>query len=560
MEDMKNPAKRYLRVALPAALVVAILTVTHFVLSSVGELWYGTDLKNAWALSTPFFTRVFWPLVVVATVFGVGLWYAFRYRNPNGGLGAAYILLAVLLTVGMAIPGSPFISAANRSGFETKKNYLENLTVSKDSHPEYLVRQNYVQAQTILSETLNDSVVGGLTQLQYTSANGEPAWCAGVLSVKDGRGRQYVNGVRCLTNEAKILKANFSGRVPSINGAFSTNLAKQVAEARPGLSIDEMDVRFAIRDGKALSVASVTRIERDAYTPHKVPAGVFVFDEKGSMTYRASVKSGEFGFAVLPYSIAENVRAALNTRAGFWCQNHLTKPKCVAKNQPLEDTHHVGGEVAGGDVNAANYSEFVLIRKDGSIGMVTPLTMYGKGRNVVAYLDVDADSVTSGKMPKAVLYTDVMEVSNRMLAQVISPTYTADITWITEVNGDGDTASGSRIYEVTPTKAGEVFATIGTASNPQYAVTVKAGIEDDSLEFSWCISDYTTQKQIECRSRKDGEAPIGTLRGLANNTTNPTEGSTPGVPSTITSSFDTSKLSDAEKLALIAQLAKELQR
>ena len=115
-------------------------------------------------------------------------------------------------------------------------------------------------------------------------------------------------------------------------------------------------------------------------------------------------------------------------------------------------------------------------------------------------------------------------------------------------------ASGSRIYEVTPTKPGEVFATIGTATNPQYSVRVQASIKNDSLEFSWCVFDHLSQKQIECRARNQGEAPIGTLRGLVsqNNNTNNTDSVSVG------SGFDTSKLSDQERIALIAQLAEEL--
>lgn len=549
--------KRLVRVAIVVAALVAILGTVHTVLTNVGELWYATDLKDAWALATPAFTRVVWPLIAVVCVIGAGVYFLARYRKPNPAMGAGLLVAGALLFVGLVIPGSPFISAANRSGFEAQKTYLENLDVTETAHPEYQVRQNYVQAQTILNNTLNDSVVGGLTQLQYTTANQAPAWCAGVLSVKDNHGRQYVQGVRCLSNDGKVLKASFKGRVPSFGGAHSTNLAKQIAEAKPGMSIDEMDVRYAIVNGKAMSVASVTRLEKDAYTPHRVPGGVFVFDENGKMTYKAEVKKGDFSFAVVPYLVAEEIRGALNTRAGFWCANHLTKVKCVQKNQPLEDTQHMGGEEVAGGVNAANYAEFVLIRKDGSIGMVTPLTMYGKGRNVVAYLDVDADTVSNGVVPHATLYKNVMEVSNLMLAQTIAPAYTADITWIDEIAGDGETTSGSRIYEVTPTKPGEVFATIGTATNPQYDVLVSASIEDDSLEFSWCISDHQTKKEIECRTRNQGEAPIGTLRGLAQNQTNNVDhtGDTQ-----IDSKFDTSKLSDQEKIALIAQLAEELKK
>jgi hypothetical protein len=540
------------KLVITAGVLVALLAV-HFGLSAVAELWYGTTVKNLWALNTPFFLRVFWPFVLLLLIGGYG---ALMFSNGSEKAGSFLVGVAVLGVLGSFIPGSPTVSAANRSGFEAKQTYLSNVRVTTDAHPEYLERPNFVQAAKIITETVNDSTVGGFTQAQYTVANGEPAWCVGVLSIKDGRGRQYVNGVRCLNSENKVEKAEFKGRVPSMNGSFSTNLRKQIAEAKPGMSINEMDVRYAIVGNKAISVASVTRIARDAYTPHQVPGGVFVFDETGAMEYREEVKSGDFDFAVLPYSIAEEVRSALNTRAGYWCMNHLTKAKCTKKNQALEDTQHVAGAVQQGDVNAENYSEFVLHRANGTIGMVTPLTMYGKGRNVVAYLDVDADTLKANQMPKATLYEGVMEVSNRLLAQTITPAYTADITWITEIGGASDMASGSRIYEVTPTKAGEVVATIGTATNPQYKVTVAASVKDDSLDFTWCISDLNTGKQIECRSRANGEAAIGTLRGIASQS--PAGVTTETEETKVSKEFDVSELSVEELQKLINDAAKEL--
>jgi hypothetical protein len=179
--------------------------------------------------------------------------------------------------------------------------------------------------------------------------------------------------------------------------------------------------------------------------------------------------------------------------------------------------------------------------------------MYGKGRNVVAYLDVDADTVTANQMPTATLYEGVMEVSNRLLAQTITPAYTADITWITEVNGASDTSTGSRIYEVTPTKPGVVIATIGTATNPQYKVIVNATVKDDSLDFAWCISDLNTGKELECRTRAQGEAAIGTLRGIAGQTQSP---ATPGT--VVNKGFEVSDLSVAELQQLINDAAAEL--
>jgi hypothetical protein len=149
------------------------------------------------------------------------------------------------------------------------------------------------------------------------------------------------------------------------------------------------------------------------------------------------------------------------------------------------------------------------------------------------------------------------EVSHLALVQALTPTYTSDLNWISEVAGDGDTSTASRIYEVTPTGPGTMRLTIGTATNPQYLVDVTAGLSGDDLDFSWCISTDPEKKGekprlIECRRRSDGEAPIGTLRGLASATA-PTGGESENTPAT-----DLSDLSKEQLLKLIEAAAREL--
>ena len=144
--------------------------------------------------------------------------------------------------------------------------------------------------------------------------------------------------------------------------------------------------------------------------------------------------------------------------------------------------------------------------------------------------------------------------------QALTPTYTSDLNWIGEVAGDGDTSTASRIYEVTPTSPGAMRLTIGTATNPQYLVDVTAGLNGDDLDFSWCVSTDPEKKGeaprlIECRRRSDGEAPIGTLRGLASAAAPVTGGETKDGPVT-----DLSSLSKAELLELIEEAARELAR
>jgi hypothetical protein len=106
-----------------------------------------------------------------------------------------------------------------------------------------------------------------------------------------------------------------------------------------------------------------------------------------------------------------------------------------------------------------------------------------------------------------------------------------------------------------------MLLTIGTATNAQYYVEIEATVSGGSLEFSWCIYGDTRReleaRALDCRSRGDGEAPIGTLRGVAiggSVDAQPTPGELNG------SNLDLSQLSADELKELINNAVEELSR
>lgn len=566
-----NKKKKY-DTALKVAMVVLPLAVLAGLAWSYGELWLQTYASAAFRAST-FGLTVLIVGIGAAIAGGVLVFggrpdrYGYsreekpaKSRKVRDGAGIAIIAFAVLwfLLPGGVIPGVRLGSSQiARHGHDVR---VESLTVnvkeSESERPAWLARANSVQAQRMINQYLSDPSVGGTTEIQRSLANGVPAWCAAALNVPDRFGRQYANLVICMDDEKQLAMAKFDGQAPTINGNFSSNLRKKVAELKAGLMIADEDVRYGIKDGKPFMVAATTRYT-GWFNNLTVPAEIVVMDESGTIRLESSLTAAEFDVPLLPVKIARDLREALNDRGGYWCLNHLGKAKCLSRNTPYEDTQSSAGTKVTGDVNAENYSEFTLQREDGTWVYVTPMTYYGKGRTITGYFEVFAGEVKIGEIPKATLWSGISEVSHLAIVQALTPTYTSDLNWIGEIAGDGDTSTASRIYEVTPTSTGAMRLTIGTATNPQYLVDVTAGLNGDNLDFSWCISTDPEKKGekprlIECRRRSDGEAPIGTLRGLAASTPS-------GVQSgTATVNTDLSKLTDKELVALIEAAAKEL--
>lgn len=547
-----------------AGIVIALCAVSY----TYGELWLRTWVWNTVKASTPLWVLLLIPVIITPAIGLVLLtWPVERpriYLEPGTRkkIRNRSIIGAVMVAFGLTnllVPGVGLLGSQTwRNNHESLREIATNVTESTKAHPSYMPRPNSVQANRVSLELLNDVSISSTTPAQYTSANGKTAWCLGGMGRADRLGRKYTTRVVCIDDMNVLTRAAFTGVVPSIDGSFSTNLRKKVAEAQPGLSVAIEDVRFMIKDGDPLMIVPAT-FRRGGINPITLPAGVFMYDVNGTLSYDKDVSSGEYGVAVLPYKVARDIRASLNERAGFWCSNNLNKDKCLKLNIPYEATTAVNDEEQS-DVNSDNYSEFVLYRADGTIVMVTPLTNYGKGRNITAYLEVPADAVSYGVLPKATLYTGVNEVSHRVIVQALTPAYTSDLTWLTEIDASADQATSSRIYEITPTTPGSLRLTIGTATNPQYIVDVEATLSDDSTEFSWCIytapSSANASRKVECRKTSDGEAPIGTLRGI--NLAAPT--TTPATPSVVDPSSDLTKLNDDELLQLIKEAAEELAR
>ena len=502
--------------------VVTFLAIGLSVWIAKSPLFMGTRVADTLAMAK---AGVIVLALICAIIVGVSvaIWPFAAYNQPKNAvrislIGATVAVISFVLLLPV-IPGSPARSAY-RSGFDSLQTFSTNVVETKAARPSYETRLNAVMAENILRASLQDTAswIPAEAQPQYSVANGETAWCVGLLAkhrVPAASDRVYAKGVMCLVEESmKTVRADWSVRVPTTQGAYSTNLHKYVARLSRGLSVSESDVRFYIQDGKPNMLVPVTKVLSNGIDARRVTAGFVTIDPKGTLKLHTSAKAGEWPVPVIAYSTAAQVRESLNTRSGYYCSSRLKSPGCVAKAQPLEDTSSIDGAGSAGDPNAGNSTEFVLKRSDGRMVMVTPLTPYGNSRNVVAYLEVVVDELNGTKIPAAKLYKVTPEASNLAIAQAVTAAYTADIAWTSEVTEESAQQSASRIFEITPAGQGEVVATIGNATNPEYLLRVKPALVSGSLRFSYCIHSYSTGEKLDCRESTQPAARIGTLRGV----------------------------------------------
>lgn len=433
------------------------------------------------------------------------------------GLVLASIMLLLLLPV---VPGSP-ARQAYRAGFDSLAKFSDEVVETEVERPAYSERLNAVMAENILRASMQDTAswIPEDVQPQYSVVDNQAAWCVAFLAqhrIPVLLDRVYAKGVMCLLEETmKTVQADWNTYVPTVRGAYSTNLRKMVARFERGLSVAESDVRYYIQDGKPYVLAPVTKVVGNGFDGRRVTAGFITINPEGTMMLHKTAKAGEWPVPVIAYSTAAQVRESLNTRAGYYCRTRLKSPGCVKKINPLEDTSSVAGINGAGDPNYGNSTEFVLRRADGRLVMVSALTPYGNSRNVVAYLEVVVDELESEQVPAATLYSVRAEASGLSIAQAVTAAYTADISWTSEVTDASAQKAASRIYEITPGAKGEVVATIGNATNPEYLLRVRPTLSDGSLRFSYCMYTYDTNAKVDCRESTQSAARIGTLRGVA---------------------------------------------
>jgi hypothetical protein len=522
MEEKNKNMARLLRATkwvAPIAILVAVIAA----LWQMSAYYLGTGLAREGYFSWPFLVTVVLPVLVFI---GIGFaafaaydssqyskhLYTEAGKNARKAREKRQRLISVLLLVSMILPLGWFTQGVrwiNRYGYETTAVYTANLEVVANAPtPTYDTRLSVPQARLQLRQALSGTG-GKLGDVAYIGNKETPEYCAPVLR-NATLGRVWTREILCLDPATGTTRsAKFTGNVGSVEGAWSSKLADQVASVRRGMVFTPGDEYGYITDeGQARLVVPVQVGTGEWNRRYDVAGGVVVFEADGTRVYKTQVNVGEIPGPVLPMAIAESVRRSVNTSEGF--VKHRNPRRSEAS---LEGTNMAEGTGAT-DPNAENPSEFVLVR-NGRLYYVTPLTPYGQSQTVVAYLEVAADEVRSGEMPEAKLYRLAEpQASLQLIVQRVTSLYDADIEWM-EANEATDASNKARIYEITPADAGRVTLTIGTGTQSLYRVWVESALDGQNKFGTICIHRFRDNVQIRCDSSDSDPAPVGALRGIA---------------------------------------------
>lgn len=503
----------------------AIKVLLWMFIGLAGLCWFIWD-GSAWNLGTEFprfVERAQFPFLFIVVPICLVAAAAYAIWNRIGNWGVSFAIVAAIVILGVGF------KPAWQSEWRVYRDYGSAVTESKKL-PDWQMRVNRPQARIDIQRSLGDTR-GKLGDPTYIpDAPGGPAWCA-TITAEATIDRVWTTAVACLPDlkGRKTQIAKFpAATVGSWDGEWSSNLRNQVVEEERGLHFREQDAYGYIdKDGKPHLIAPVTRLSGSITTIHEVPAGVVEFGPDGTAKYRPNVERVGIPGPVMPMLIAENIRAGLNARDGLVSYDKPNRNKNAY--QSTSD-----GDVS--DPNSDNPTEFVLRRcdpgsapadrpadstttvddcKNPRVVYVTPLTPYGTGRNVTAYLEVEADVVHDGKLPKATLYRlPEPQAATGTIAQTIASLYDADLSWATDNNG-GASNNLARLFELTPTGPDSLVATIGVGSKSIYRLYIDPTSDDNGTFGQMCIHSFADDKKIRCDSADAQPLPVGSIRGIA---------------------------------------------
>lgn len=485
--------------------------------------YFGTNVANWMRTSTPFWLMV-WPFVFMILLFIVA---AYLFSEVGKAAGA----IVTFLAFAMLLPFTYEVRQLNRSSYDAVSWYSANLAEVKDAHPVYQTRLNIPQARVTM-ERSTTGITGTMSDVTYIGNAYTPMYCAQM--VRDAQlGREWVKNIICLdtaTGKVQTVNVGDNAHIGVDSGAWSSRLGAQIARIQRGLAFDAQDVYSYIdKDGKGYVVVPVTQISGFGHSPHSEPAGVVVFDaDTGHTHWHKTLKPGEIPGPVMPISIAAQAREAVNTKDGF-----VRFQKTGRNPNALKPAS-----------NGSNDSEFTLLRADGRLVYVTPMTPARAGGNVTAYVEVLADEVQAHTPPTGTVYRlPNREASTNSIADRIRTLYDADVDW-----------NVIHFYEVTPGGPGEMVATAGQGDQTLYRFRIQSTLQDNNQFGQICVYRYRDDQKIRCDSAAGDPTSIGALRGVVSGT-----GDQPETPSPATAApAPATGLETATDAQLLAELQKRM--
>lgn len=455
----------------------------------------------------------------------------FRYSSSYSWKAPEIVASAVsvVLIVGL-LAGTFFLR------YETDAKYrVDSISYTEDAAPDFAARYPYRVANGLMPRSVGDAENVRVTRAGYTDPS-QGEWASlvsGVGSLRPSMGVVVKDGSRfdrcdwpSTAGGGFDVAFGRTGTVGALHGGLGNRLARQLRQVQRYTS-PQWDGMGAWCDGgpwvliPATKPAGIIRV-------HAVPAGAWVIDPSGTISWHGSISPGQFPVPVIGPDLARgmvdaNRRVTREGELAGWRSVLLSSAK-VGLVRPEGADSDGRSE---GNPDYGNAGEFLLQTLDGRWVYVTPLTPVGASETVVALAVVEAGEMVAGRLPAVTIHRldeSLRRRSNLELAKVLRTSFDADVQW----------EAGYEIFELAPLDGGNWSATIGQSLEVKY----RAVVEPDGAA---CLYLFDSMTLVRC----SGESR--SLRTVLE-----------GVPSAATGTGDLGTMSETELYDLLARIAEEL--
>lgn len=407
--------------------------------------------------------RVGWPLLLILATIILTIYLAATKR------GVALISiggLAFLVTMGYAI---------GLHGYNISKKFEEGHTVSVDEPVNYADRAPWVVANNYAQRNQGD-VIGERSAIHYVPAKKD-------ADAADGEGTsRYTTLIRGKAlfglagyEAIQALEMPTTGTIPKSAGSYcempdgmdsklesfwpAHSLTWGIHAKKPFAHWKNEDA-YAYCDDDNNPIVVVPLYAYEGFLVNiQVPDGAAVYTKDGLEILKPEelADKGIQGPSY-PRSIAKSQRTSINAGGtlGDWWGYRF--------GYSLTDKD-------GDDTNTGNTSEFTLIKNDGQMDYVTPLTPRGTSQSITAVSTIPAQQ-TNGELAELKVNTSPDMGSTSTVATTIKESsVNGDNAWTTRW------ASGMAIYEILPAQDGHWAASIGQGQ----AVSYRADVTPDGV-------------------------------------------------------------------------------
>lgn len=398
---------------------------------------------------------------------------------------------------------------------------VDLVSYTESAAPDFEARFPYRVANALMPRSVGDAENIRVSAAGYTDPQrGEWAsLVSGIGSLRPSLGVVVKDGTgfaRCDWPQGAAqgfaVAAGRTDTVGALRGWFGNKLARQLRDVKRNTSprwdglgawCDENGPWVLI---PAVKPAGLLRV-------HSVPAGAWLIDPEGNITWRDDIAPGEFPVPVIDPNLARNMVDAnrrITRDGGLAGWRSIILPSAQVGLERPEQADRGGKDT--GNPDYGNAGEMLLHTVDGRWVYATALTPVGASETIVALAVVPADE-------------NLRRRSNLEIAKVLRTSFDADV----------QREAGYQIFELAPLTDGNWSATIGQSLEVKY----RAVVEPDGTA---CLYLFDTMTLVRCSGESRTQRIV--LEGIESET--------------LSTGTNLGELTEEELYDLLERIAREL--